>query len=103
MSLSVRAALLPLLLALSAAPAPAALAPHYQRLAELNAVLGHAGVVSAFEGIPIDRIEIVGPDRYRVTGGRCRLDVAIVGLPVPSGMAGARRFEVRPGRKVCGR
>lgn len=89
--------------ALAAMPAQAALAPNYQRLVELRAVLDHPGVVGAFGGTPIDRIEYAGPDLYRVTADRCRLDVAIVGLPMPRGMVGARRFEVRPGRRVCGR
>lgn len=89
--------------ALAAAPAPAALAPNYQRLVELRAILDHPGVVAAFAGVPIDRIEFVRPDLYRVTAGRCRLDVAIAGLPLPRGMVGARRFEVRPGQRVCRR
>jgi hypothetical protein len=88
-------------LALVAVPAAAALAPNYQRIAELNAVLEHPGVAGAMP--PIDRIEYVRTDLYRVTAGRCRLDVRIVDLPVPRGMVGARRFEARPGRRVCGR
>jgi hypothetical protein len=91
-------------LALSALPASAALAPNYQRLAELRAVLGHPGVAAAF-GVsePIDRIEYAGPDLYRVTAGRCHVDVRIVSLPVPNGMVGPRRFEARAGQRVCGR
>jgi hypothetical protein len=82
-------------------PASAALPPHYQRLAELRAVLAHPQV--ARMGQSVDRIEYVKSDLYRVTAGRCRMDVTIVGLPTPPGMAGPRRFEARPGRKVCGR
>ncbi len=88
-------------LALSALPAQAALAPNHQRVRELNAVLNHQGVVAAFGGTPIEAIEYVRTDLYRVRAGRCRVDVAIVGLPMPRGMAGARRFEARPGRRVC--
>jgi hypothetical protein len=89
---------------LAACPASAALAPNYQRLVELKAVLDHPGVIAAFGTMqPIDRIEYAGPDLYRVSAGRCRLDVRIVDLPVPRGMVGARHFEVRPGRRVCGR
>jgi hypothetical protein len=88
-------------LALAAVPAAAALAPNYQRIAELNAVLEHPGVANAMP--PIDRIEYVRTDLYRVTAGRCRLDVRIVDLPVPRGMVGARHFEARPGRRVCAR
>lgn len=89
--------------ALAASPASAALPPQYQRLAELRAVLAHGEVARAFGSTPIDRIEYIRNDLYRVTAGRCRLDVAIVGLPMPRGVAGPRRFEARPGQKVCTR
>ena len=88
---------------LAAMPAAAALPPQYQRLAELRAVLNHQGVSAALDGRPIDRIGYVRPDLYRVSAGRCHVDVAIVGLPMPRGMVGARRFEARPGRRVCSR
>ncbi len=90
--------------ALAALPAQAALPPQYQRLAELRAVLDHPGVTGAF-GVaePIERVEYVSPDLYRVTAGRCRMDVRIVGLPVPQGVVGGRRFEARPGRRICTR
>jgi hypothetical protein len=90
--------------ALAAAPASAALPPNHQRIAELRAILAHPGVAGAFGmSAPIERIEYVRTDFYRVSAGRCRLDVRIVGLPMPRGMVGARRFEVRPGERVCGR
>ena len=89
------------LIALAASPAPAALAPNYQRLAELRAVLQHPGVNSALQDAVVDRVEYVRTDLYRVSAGNCHVDVAIVGLPLPRGVAGARRFEVRPGRRVC--
>lgn len=88
---------------LAALPAAAALPPQYQRLAELRAIIADPGVVRAFGGTAIDRIEHVGADLYRVSGGGCRLDVAIVGLPIPDGRVGPRRFEVKAGRKLCGR
>lgn len=89
--------------ALGAAAAHAELPPKHQRIAELRAVLDHPGVANAFPGQEmIDRIEYVRADLYRVHSGRCHVDAAIVGLPTPSGMVGGRRFEVRPGRRVCG-
>lgn len=96
--------LLCLVLALgAAAPAAAALPPHYQRAAELKAVVADPRIAAAF-GIdaPIQRVEYVRPDLYRVSAGRCHLDVAIVDLPTPRNVSGGRRFAVRPGRKVCG-
>ena len=90
--------------ALAAMPAMAALPPNYQRIAELRAVLDHPAVGREFgmDG-PVERVEYVRADLYRVSGGRCRMDVAIVSLPMPRNVAGPRRFEARPGRKVCGR
>lgn len=86
---------------LAAIPAAAALPPQHQRAAELRAVLDQA--VSAFGSAPIERIEYAGPDLYRVSAGRCRMEVRIVDLPTPRNMVGGRRFEARPGRPVCGR
>ena len=97
--------LLPLLAlgaALAAMPASAALSPRHQRLAELQRVLADPGVGGAFES-PVERIEYVMPDLYRVSGGGCRMDVAIVDLPTPPDIVGGRRFAVKPGRKLCGK
>jgi len=91
------------LLLLAAPPAHAALAPNYQRLAELRAVLDLPAVADAFGIEPIQRIDYVATDLYRLSAGRCSLDVRIVGLPMPRGMVGARRFEARAGRRVCRR
>jgi hypothetical protein len=89
---------------LGALPASAELAPNYQRQAELRAVLLHPGVVGAFAmDQPIERIEFVRTDLYRVSAGGCHLDVAIHGLPTPPDVSGGRRFEVRPGKKICPR
>jgi hypothetical protein len=83
-------------------PASAALAPQYQRAAELRAILDDTGIVDLF-GIdrPIERIEYVEPDLYRVTSGSCHVDVRIVDKPNVSGMVGPRQFEVEPGELVC--
>ncbi|HYI47927.1 MAG TPA: hypothetical protein VEX35_05620 [Allosphingosinicella sp.] len=92
---------IPATLTLAALPAGAALPPQHQRIAELRAVLDRAA--NAFGGVLINRIEHVRPDRYRVTAGRCYVEATIIGLPMPRGMVGARRFEVRVGALVCGR
>ena len=88
---------------LAAVPASAALPPQYQRIAELRAVIDDEKVAEAFGGAPIDRIEYVRSDLYRVSSGRCRVEVALVGLPIRGGMVGPRAFGVRAGRKACGR
>jgi hypothetical protein len=77
--------------------------PNYQRLAELRAVLALPQVGSAFGLEPIERIEYAGRDLYRVSAGRCHIDVRIVDLPTPRNMVGPRRFEARAGRPVCRR
>ena len=89
--------------AFAAMPASAALAPQYQRAAEFRAVAADGHIANAFGGTPIERIDYVRTDLYRVSARGCRLDVAIVDLPTPPGVAGARRFAVKAGRKVCGR
>ncbi|MES2443691.1 MAG: hypothetical protein V4574_12740 [Pseudomonadota bacterium] len=90
------------LFAAASAASPAELSPAYQRLAELRAITETPAVAAAFDGVPVDRVEYVSTDLYRVTAGRCRLEVRIVGLPVPEGVNGGRRFEVRAGVRVCG-
>lgn len=81
----------------------AALPPHYQRLAELNAILNHTEVAATF-GIyrPIESVEYLETDLYRVTGAGCHMFVHIIGLPLPDGFVGARQFEVRLDDLHCG-
>ncbi len=81
------------------APTGAALAPNWQRAAEMKAILESAEIAAALKERPIDRIEALGVDRYRVTAGRCRLEVAITGLP--QAMPGARPFRLAPGPVRC--
>jgi len=88
---------------LAATPAGSALPPQHQRAAELKAVVADPFVANAFDGAPIERIEFVRTDLYRVSARGCRLDVAILDLPTPADVAGGRRFRVKPGRKTCGR
>jgi hypothetical protein len=86
---------------LAAMPAEAALPPKYQRIAELRAVLDRVAEVLATDE-EIDRVDYVRTDLFRVQAGRCHVDVAIVSLPTPPGIVGARRFEARAGRRICG-
>lgn len=86
-------------------PAEAALPPQYQRANELKAILDNLGIIEAF-GIshPIEKIERVGEDLYRVTSGPCSMEVAIKDDPGrhhAAGWAGPRAFVVEPGRLVC--
>lgn len=86
---------------LASSPAFAALAPKYQRLRELQAVTARAGETLRD---PIEAVEFVEADLYRVKAGPCTLDVHIVDArpavrAVP--MAGRRRFRVSPGQPQC--
>jgi hypothetical protein len=82
--------------------ASAALPPKYQRLRELEAILASSEVTGAFpDSELIVGIEYVRPDRYRVRSAKCRLDVVLKDVPLPSGMVGPRQFSVKPGRIAC--
>lgn len=84
------------------APAAAALAPHLQRAAELKAIIGDPAVVHRFGADrPIEKIEWIGPDHYRVSGGKCHLDVAIKDVAESAPMAGGRRLALAPSDLVC--
>ena len=87
--------------ALAALPAEAALPPNHQRLAELRAVLAHPGLAAALADAPIDRVEHIGPDNYRVTADNSHVDVTIVELPMARDIAGPRRFETQLAARVC--
>lgn len=82
-------------------PASAALPPNHQRVAELSAILADPGVVGAFVSQPIDRVEYIRPDLYRVSAGACHIHVAIVDKPTRPGLVGARQFAVKPSKKIC--
>lgn len=82
--------------------AQAALAPNYQRLAEMRAILDSPAIAETFDvRRPLQRIEYLGPDRYRATGGGCQLDLELMEKPLPQGMVGARQFSVRARKVVC--
>jgi hypothetical protein len=91
-----------LLLTPMAWPAVAALPPQYQRLAELRAILNDPKITDRFDvRHPIDKLEQVQPDLYRLTGGDCHLDVAIENVPRSPPMPGPRLFKLAPGPLVC--
>lgn len=80
----------------------AALPPNYQRVAELQAILNDPAVVETFRiDQPIDRIEIIKTDLYRITAGSCHVDVAIVDVPVEEGLVGPRQFKIKIVDRVC--
>lgn len=89
---------------LATTTADAALPPFWQRTAEIRAILDSDAVADALmpHG-PIDSIERVETDHYRVKAGPCVLDVLIVDDPSAEGsnMPGPRRFKVELGALAC--
>lgn len=87
-----------------ASQAGAALAPKYQRLAELKAIANSTAIVDAFpEEALVEAIFFVERDLYRVVSGQCAMDVRIVDQPSPGdGWVGPRQFRLEPGKVTCG-
>jgi hypothetical protein len=84
----------------ASAPAQAALAPQYQRQRELMAIVGNPEVLQQI-GM-IEKVEAVGPDRYRVSSDRCTLAVTIKTAPrTAEVLVGARQFTVNVGARSC--
>jgi hypothetical protein len=86
---------------LFSATAMAALPPQYQRLAELRAILDDSRVVGAFTSHPIDKIERIAEDLYRLTAGPCTMDVAIKDNPSRVNVVGPRSFFIDPAQMAC--
>jgi len=87
-------------LLLAAVPAAAAIPLHVQRRGELQAVIAMP-VFSQFG--PIDRIERIAENAWRVTAGRCHIDVVFTERPgnYPGRGLGPPHLEPHAGRQVC--
>lgn len=78
----------------TAAAATAALPPQHQRARELTAVIE---AVAAASAAPIEAVDHVGGDLYRVRAGACTVDARIESDPAPAGsppIVGPRAFHV---------
>lgn len=92
-------ALVPLL----SLPALAALPPHYQRQAELMAIVGEATEAFGIQH-PIEAIDMQRPDFWVVRSGECTLELQIVDVPLEGkepGFVGPRNFAVEAGPVAC--
>lgn len=90
---------------LSALLAEAALPPYYQRAREMQAILESRDVALRLQDHgPIDILQRVAEDLYRLKAGPCSLDVRIIDEPADHrpGWAGPRRFHLDVGEVVCG-
>ena len=91
-----------LFVGLAAGPAVAALPPYYERASELASIIGDPRVQNALQSQPIDAIERIPGNGFRVRGGTCRVDVRFV-IPqgAEPGPPGGRQSELAVGTAVC--
>jgi len=84
-----------------AARAAGMIPPVNQRLGDLTSILSLPRLAAAFEA-PIERIEIIGPDLYRLTAGRCHIDIRMVRVPGGPGEGlGPPRTAPQAGPRIC--
>jgi hypothetical protein len=85
--------------------ADAATPPQYERPKEMRAILDDAKVLAAFDAAhPIDGIARVEPAHYRVSSGKCIMDVTLVDDPAakrPPHTYGSWAFVVKAGPLSC--
>lgn len=85
---------------LAAVPAAAMIPPNMQRRNELTQVLRHQ-VFNRFDRLgPIDMVQHIEPNIWRVSSGRCFIDVRMVPHGRDNGLT-PRPLEPRPRRMVC--
>jgi hypothetical protein len=89
-------------LLLAALPAAAMVPANMQRRNELRQVLRHQ-VFNRFDRLgPIDMVQRIEPNIWRVSSGRCYIDVRMVPQGRDNGLT-PRPVEPRPQRMVCRR
>lgn len=94
-------------LLLCTTPAVAALAPQYERLRQLQAILGDAQIAESLSRAgPIDRIQWIEGLTFRVGAGACEMAVTLDVPPRSQGstppMSGAPiPYRVVPGKVAC--
>ena len=81
--------------------AMAALPPFWQRKAEIQAILDSQEIADKLQPRPIDAIEYIEDDHYRVRSDACVLDVLIVDEKSEPGIVGPRKFKIEIGKSTC--
>jgi hypothetical protein len=81
--------------------AMAALPPFWQRKAEIQAILDSQEIADKLQPRPIDAIEYIEDDHYRVRSDTCVLDVLIVDDKSTPGIVGPRKFKLELGKSTC--
>ena len=95
-----RTTMLAAMIAAATTPALAALAPEYQRAAELGAVIAVATEVLG----PVNGVEFISRDVYQARSDECLVVVRIEDLPLEEGsepLAGPRRFRAVAEPPAC--
>jgi hypothetical protein len=88
---------------LAAGPAAAIVPVSLQQRAQLRAIIDMPALVDFFPIDRIDRIERIARSLWRVTAGRCHIDVRMVPMRRPYiGLTGPR-YEPVAERRQCGR
>lgn len=85
---------------LATVPAAAAIPLQVQRRGQLQSVIA----LPALDRFgPIERVELIGPNVWRVTAGRCHIDVVFTERPgnYPGRGLGPPHLEPHAGRQVC--
>lgn len=77
-------------------PASAVVPQHIQQRAQLRAILELRELSTFF---PIVRIEVIAPNLWRLTAGRCHIDVSF--LLTRSDRPGQSRRAPHVGQRVC--
>ncbi|MCW5723159.1 MAG: hypothetical protein KIS86_18660 [Devosia sp.] len=97
-----RISLLLMSVMMSTMPSLAALPPHFQRQAEIDAVLQAAVEILGVEQ-PVDAIRFIETDRYEVLSGACTMVVRIIDTPggKTEGWVGPRQFTALPEAPKC--
>lgn len=97
-----RVVVLVMAVVMSTVPSLAALPPHFQRQAEIEAVLAVAVEIFGI-GQPVEAISLVDTDRYEVRSGACTLRVRIIDTPdaMGAGRVGPRQFTALPEAPRC--
>jgi hypothetical protein len=85
---------------LATVPAAAMVPVNIQQRGHLRAIIDLPSLVDFF---PITRIELIAPHVWRLTAGRCHIDVRMVSSGWPAHGLTGPRFEPRAGRRVCQR
>ena len=89
-------------LILAAAPASAALAPLYESMREIEAMLGDPRMADAFKNMePIVSIEMTAQDVWEFRTPSCLVQVTVKNATVEPGLVGPRQFTLEFGEASC--